>query len=525
MIMLASCGTPPKQLAERIDPHQVPFVPPTLELDARLARYQEQRVQAIEKQDWVSYLRLTEEIWQKSPAEQHPLIEHDSWIILQAVTLEQQEALIQHTDPNIRQWGWLLESRQAQGLNFKRTLADLQQIAPEAIFSQHLIPELIQHYEQLAQGRTFAVLLPFSDRYRAISEQIRAGILKAYWQSDMSHTLLFFDSQDAEHIIETYQEAKNAGADFIIGPLTRPAIQKLAELNPNDIIALNDIDQPSEFWQFNFRNPQEAEQLVKRMEQEGYRHLALLTTDNPSDTRLSHEIQAQWTQYNPFPIRLHSYAQRNANLRTEMNKILNADQSQSRAAFLSRTLEKPIEFFPRTRQDLQAMILIGDDKQVSVLRPQLDYYSLSLPLYGTSLLTPENLYNSTPNRDLKNIAFPTLPATLTKSPLNNALEAFGWDSFLLASYKSLIAPGLRINGTTGILSIAPNQHVLSQLTWAKYRVNGTPEPMFKDKFSPLYFKQPANEVEPRLTDDQIEAIRLELLQEISQPRLDLLPPP
>lgn len=522
--MLSSCGTPPKQ-PERIDPHQVPFVPPTLELDDRLNQYQQQRLQAAAKQDWVSYLRLTEEVWQKSSPEQHPLIELDSWITLQAVTLEQQEALIQHPDRNIRPWGWLLETRQAQGLNFKRALADLQQLAPQAIFSQHLIPELIQYYEQLGQGRTLAVLLPFSERYRAISEQIRAGILKAYWQSDMSHSLLFFDSQDAEHIVETYQKAKNAGADIIIGPLTRPAIQALAELNPNDMIALNEIDQSGSFWQFNFRNPQEAEQLVKRMEHEGYRHLALLTTDNASDTRLSHDIQALWTQNNPFPIRLHSYAQRNANLRTEMNKILNADQSQSRAAFLSRTLEKPIEFFPRTRQDLQAMILIGDDKQVSVLRPQLDYYNLSLPLYGTSLLTPENLHKSPPNRDLKNIAFPTLPATLTSSPLNNALEAFGWDSFLLASNKFLMAPGLVINGTTGTLSIAPNQRVLSQLTWAKYRVNGTPEPLFKDKFSPLYFKQPANKTEPRLTDDQIETIRLELLQEISQPRFDLLPAP
>lgn len=519
ILTLASCSTPklPDEAAVATpDISTQPFTQPVIEIETRLEQLQTQRLAAAARQDWPSYILYTEELWLQSSDNNRILIEQDSWLQLQAVDIATQETLTQHPHPQVKAWGWLLETRQLPGLHFKRALEDLTQITTDLSFNHYLIPQLIAYYDQsLDQGQTIAVLLPFSERLRAVSEQIRAGLLKAYWQSSQKDTLLFYDTEDASNIINLYLSAKQAGADIVIGPLTRTSIEALAELNPTDVIALNDIDQTTEFLQFNYRNAHEIQQLINHLEQEGYQHIAMLTSDAAADTRMAQQIQANWVQSHPFAINHHTYTQRN--LRSEMAKVINADQSQSRAGHLSRTLGKPIEFFARTRQDLEAMILIGDDKQIAVLQPQLDYYLVKLPLYGTSLLTPEKLHQSPPNRDLKNIRFPTLAAALTESPLQNGLEAFGWDSYLLASHRHLLTPGLFINGAMGQHSITANQKVFTRLTWGQYQSNGQLAPLDASKYSPPYFATQVEALGQTLSDEEIEAIRLELLQDITQP--------
>lgn len=521
--ILASCAAPQKTQPPRIDPDQVPFTPPMLDIDSNLEYLQQQRTQAAEQLDWVSYILYTEELWLQSPIEQRALIEQDAWITLQAVNLDEQEQLVHHKMEKVRAWGWLLETRQIKGLNFKRALQDLAQIAPDAAFNQHLIPQLISHYDSLDQNRILAVLLPMSDQFRPVSEQIRAGILKAYWHDQANHTLLFYNTRDFTSIEQAYHHAKSKGAQVVIGPLTREEIEPLANLNANDLIALNDIERPTEFVQMSFRNIYEAEQLALELEKQGYQHVGLLSSDDPANTKLVHQIQARWIKYHPHALNIHSYPRRNPNLRHEMSKMIHADQSQSRAGYLSRTLEKPIEFFPRSRQDLEAIILIGDEKQIAVLRPQFDYFGLNLPLYGTSTLTPETLHHAKLNRDLKQIRFPTMPAVLSETPLDNTLQAFGWDSYQLAIHQPLMTDGLSYNGTMGQHSLTEENRVFTRLTWARFLNNGQIVPLNPDKFSKLHLNPKPIELDEAMTEEQIEKIRQELLEEIIRPRSDLLP--
>lgn len=518
---LISCSTPQKPTPDR---GVVPFEAPTLDLDSRLDRLQQARIETVRKGDWVSYLQYTEAMWEQSSDEQRALIEQDTWITLQAVDLETQQALIDNGASRVSAWGWLLSTRQQQGLNFKRAIEDLQQVMPEASFNQNLIPQLLTHFEKLrTEPRTIAVMLPFSERLGAVSEQIRAGILKAYWQSNQADKLIFFNTKDPADILKQYTSAKQAGADIIIGPLTPEAIQTLADNGATDLIALNDIDQAAPFVQFSYRNQYETQQLIYHLELERYRHIALLTSDNDTDTKMSHQLQSSWSASHEFPLTVQSYPQQNPNLRAEMSKVLNSDASQSRAGHLSRTISQPIEFFPRTRKDLEAMILMGDEKQIAILRPQLDYYLLDLPIYGTSLLTPDKLSNARPNRDLKNIRFPSFPAALSSSPFENGLEAFGWDSFLIATHKHLLAPGLMVHGAMGQHSITQTNKVFTKLTWSRFLNDGQISPLYPDKFMPPYFGQLESDYENTLSPEEMDKIRQDLLDEITQPRFDELP--
>ncbi|MBE0493109.1 MAG: penicillin-binding protein activator [Thiomicrospira sp.] len=519
---LISCTVPPKPIpAER---GVVPFEAPILQLDSRLERLQQARIETAKKADWVSYIQYTEALWEQSTDDQRALILQDTWITLQAVELEAQQALIENGASRVSAWGWLLSSRQQQGLNFKRALEDLQQVIPDASFSQNLIPELLAHFEELrTKPRTIAVMLPFSDRLSAVSEQIRAGILKAYWQSNQNDKLIFFNTKDPTEILHQYNNAKQAGADIIIGPLTPEAIQTLMDNDATDLIALNDIDQAAPFVQFSYRNQYEAQQLIYHLELEHYRHIAVLTSDNETDTKLTHQLQSMWSKSHAFPLTVQSYPQRNPNLRAEMSKVLNADASQSRAGHLSRSINQPIEFFPRTRQDFEAMILMGDEKQIAILQPQLDYYLIDLPIYGSSMLTPDSLSHARPNRDLKNIRFPSFPAALETSPLQNGLEAFGWDSFLIATQKHLLAPGLMVHGAMGQHSITQTNKVFTKLTWSRFLPNGRLVPLYPDKFSPPYFGQLDRGLETSLSKEEMDKIRQDLLDEITQPRFEELP--
>lgn len=518
---LISCSTPPKPVADR---GVIPFEAPILEIETRLERLQQARIDTAKQANWVSYIQYTEALWEQSSDEQRARIEQDSWITLQAVSLEEQQALIENGASRVSAWGWLLSSRQKQGLNFKRSLEDMLDVMPEASFSHNLIPELLAHFEaQGNQPRTIAVMLPFTERLSVVSEQIRAGILKAYWQSNQTDKILFFNVRNPADALDQYKNAKQAGADMIIGPLTPESIQVLSENDIHDVIALNDIGQPTSFVQFSYRNQYEAQQLMHHLELERYRHISLLASDNESDTKLTHQLQAMWSANHAFPLTIQNYPQRNPNLRAEMSKILNADSSQSRAGHLSRTISQPIEFFPRTRQDLEAMILLGDEKQIAILQPQLDYYLLDLPIYGTSLLTPDKLSHADPNRDLKNVRFPTFPAALDTSPLQNGLEAFGWDSFLIATNKHLLSPGLMVHGAMGQHSITSNNKVFTKLTWGRFLSSGKLVPLYPDKFTAPYFGQTQSDFETTLSPEEMEQIRQDLLNEITQPRFDELP--
>jgi outer membrane PBP1 activator LpoA protein len=416
-------------------------------------------------------------------------------------------------------------------------LTDLDTLSPNQryVYAQNLTALLapktlaFSHLEQMLEAwrpkpLNIAVFLPFSERLSAVSERIRAGILKAYWQAGLPHTLQFYDTHNEPDLIALYHQAKQAGADHIIGPLTKTEIEQINQLLPDDLIALNDLDEASFFVQFGFKSQQEVSQIVQHLHCQNHHNLAIISSDTPSDTRLSQELQSRWVNLNHRPIHVHAFKSSNPNLRAELSKVINIDKSQSRAGFLSRSIGKPLEFFPRSRQDLDALILLGDEKHLSVLRPQLEFFDVKLPLYGSSGLTPEQLAFAPVNRDLKQIHLLSYPAALShpKPLLNHILEAFGWDAYLLAQYRPYLTADMKLHGALGTHRITDENEVQTELVWAQYDLRGqlnplqTPQtPFFDTQLDALrrYFME-----KPKQQD--LERLRQELLQEITQPHFE-----
>lgn len=519
VLLLSACGTTPPPAPTPLPPTEQPPRPlPVDELrlsDNTLEALQNKRLLAAQSRQWEAFIDFSRLLWLQSDDEQQANIELDTWNQLQTLNTNEINQLARHHLPSLQEWAWLLQTGQQTGYAYKRELEDLQQLLDQAWFNRHLIPGLLAHYDETHLHPTIAVMLPFSDRYRAVSEQIRAGILKAYWQAGQAHSLLFFDLTENSDVVGVYEQAKQAGAQVIIGPLTRPSIEKLAQHQATNVIALNDLDRPTPFWQFNPRNNQENHHLIQTLQDQNYRHIALLATDR--FLQQANDIQAQWNSTHPFPVQAHVFAENSPNLKAEISKLLQADSSEGRAGYLRRTIGRSLEFFPRTRQDIQAMILIGGEQEMAVIQPQFEYFDLKLPLYGTSSLTPTQLHAGAPNADLKHIQLQTLAAALTPSPLRTRLEAFGWDSYQLARHYDLITPEQIIHSAGGTLSLDQNGRIQTRLVWARYLANGQLVSLAPLDFYP---NPPTN----RETEAQLDSLREELLQEIMQlPGLPIVP--
>ena len=164
--------------------------------------------------------------------------------------------------------------------------------------------------------------------------------------------------------------------------------------------------------------------------------------------------------------------EKKANLRKALASVINEQQSNDRKNNLQWLLRINLSFFPRTRQDLDAVVLLGNTKQLAVFQPQFKFFNLTIPTYSSSKLTPTNLQKNKPNMDLKNISFPTYRAVLINNGLISKLEAFGWDSLTIALNQHLFAPNLCLNsGMSGNLSkdglVYDRQYI-----WAKYNQDG-----------------------------------------------------
>lgn len=522
LTLFAGCAGVPEQ------PQPAPVVEaesqidtPPIKLDSdELTDIASMRQDAKTAQDWIRYIEMSQLLWLQVDEAQQAQLERETWKSLQQASAAQIATLSQHRHEDIAEWGWLLEIEQPQKLNAQRSLQDLYQLAPNAIFNQHLVPELIAENQARFEHSSIAVLLPFSDRFRSVSEQIRAGILKAYWHSGHSHTLTFYDTQDSANIAELYQQAKRDGAERIIGPLTKESLERLAQLPTDNVIALNDLDQATDFIQFNYRNTDELNRLVAQLAEHSYQHLALMSVNSAQPK--ADELMQQWLAQQDFAITQHAYSDTSTNLRAEVNQMFNVVDSQSRAGFLQRTLGRSLSFFPRTRQDFQAIILLGNEDQLGVLQPQLEFYELNLPIYSTSELTPSRLFKAEANPDLKGIKIQTLPAAMVKSELSNSLQAFGWDSYQLAIYHDLInnpQVDLFLNGATGQLRIDPAQRINSELAWGEFNSQGRLQAKKSARFDPRPLPQPSAqlkadaELRQQLLEDIIRPHRPELMIE------------
>lgn len=361
-------------------------------------------------------------------------------------------------------------------------------------------PSQVSQINESPQTTTKKVTLfvPLSGKLADNGEAIRNGFFAAY-QDSLQHgqeeMIITVVDTNNSNVKELYNQAVANGAEFVVGPLTKPEVEQIATLGnlPVPTLALNTTDnyfknKTPNLYQFGLSSRDEAIQITQRAWDRQLRQALIIAPDNTRGQSLAMTLNDSWHYFGgkvKSTIMYTNMASANKQLQT----ILNINMSKD-----TKNHEK---FEPYTGNDIDVIFLIASPEQGRQINPLIKFYlNPNIPVYSIS-----EIYSGTPSpnldMDLEGITFCDMPWILQAGNLsepllsiqnklidsfggaykiNNRLYALGVDAYyLMVNFNDLSsASKISFSGATGVLSIDQYQHVYRSLSFAKMH-NGVPE--------------------------------------------------
>jgi outer membrane PBP1 activator LpoA protein len=354
---------------------------------------------------------------------------------------------------------------------------------------------------QLPPGAHVAVLLPVTGRNAAAAAQVRDGLLAGYYATPAGArpSLRVYDTATTS-IVEALNEASRAGAEFVIGPLTREEVVAAADAPGRrpPVLALNflapEAATPQGFYQFALSPEDEARLTARRALADGRRRAVALVPEGDWGTRVLNAFRAEFEAGGGQVLDAVPFAPARNDYSDSIQAALRLRDSRARQKRLEGVLGTTLAFQPRRRGDVDLLFTPAPSTAARQLRPQLRFhFAGDIPAYATSDAYEPGLAG---NADLEGLLFPDMPWMLgtpgAAERLRNTtveawgqdvrgrgrLYAFGYDAWLL--YQALrganggaMSP---VEGATGRLSLDAERRVRRDLEWAQIR-NGLPRPL------------------------------------------------
>ncbi len=353
-----------------------------------------------------------------------------------------------------------------------------------------------------------ALLLPLRGVLREAAAAVRDGFMTAWYHSGHYQPLLRVYEANSLNIDQAYAQALTEGADFIVGPLEKQALTRLAAANrlTAPTLALNRIEVVPEaarrtpdallptLMQFSLSPEDEARQAAARAYTDGYDRALVIVPDDSWGQRLAGAFRDSWTAAGAVILETVNYDPRNNDYAGPVKQALNIDASEVRIQTLRRVLGRSLESRPRWRQDADVVFMAAFPADARQIVPQLRFYQAGrLPVYATSHIFTGNV-NPQADADMEGVIFPDLPWVLAADTQTQALRAQVNDNFQAAAsaYLRLYALGTdafnlipqlarlayedeaSFSGATGRLSMSADGVITRTLPWGKI-VNGRPE--------------------------------------------------
>lgn len=299
-----------------------------------------------------------------------------------------------------------------------------------------------------------AALLPLKSKtFLRYAEAVRRGIAAAATaEVDRPNTLpvvVYPTGDDAKEVVDTYDLAIRRGARFVIGPLTKNAVQAVAKSYAVSVPTLalsvpdGDFTLPDGLYAFGIQMEAEARQVARVAASTGKRRVAIFVSDNALSKRVGQAFAEEWARSGRLVVDQYTHTTDAARLKRIRDAI--------------------------AAGQVDVIFFALDGPKARQIRP---YLGKTLPAFGTSqIYSPES--HVLGQHDLNGIVFvdmpwlvsPDHPAVMTyeRQPGNAAtfeLERFyalGIDAWRLAhtlldgSYNDM---GM-LDGVSGYLSPGP----------------------------------------------------------------------
>ncbi len=355
----------------------------------------------------------------------------------------------------------------------------------------------------IGQPTQIALILPLSGVYAGHATSLRDGFLAAYYAEQLHHeTSTRIRIYDTQSNSDAYNTAVIDGAEFIVGPLSKKAVNTLINRAPKTLpvptLTLNYSETtdklPNNLYQFGLSPEDEARQIADRAWMDGHTRAIAFVPQTDWGKRTFDAFNQRWQELGGIIAEKATYASKDNDFSGPLRSILNLNESAQRKKQLNNLLQRTIKFEPRRRQDVDFVFLAASPRQARLIRPQFKFhYAADLPIYATS-----RVYEGTPNpaadRDMNDIIFCDTPWTLgaitpTSEVYNAAtalwpqqtankgrLYALGSDAFHVITELNRLqsAPHEQYQGETGILSMDENNQIHRKLVCARF-VSGIPK--------------------------------------------------
>ncbi|MGR4067724.1 penicillin-binding protein activator [Billgrantia sp. C5P2] len=330
--------------------------------------------------------------------------------------------------------------------------------------------------------RHIAVFLPDNGPLSGVAESIRTGIRIHHLNSVERNggvRLSFLDASQG-NLDALYTEARNIGAQVVIGPLDKDQVSELEARDsvPLPTLALNygagSSNQAEGLFQFGLSAEDEARQVARRAYEDGHRRSALLVPNNEWGARVGRAFEEEW--------------------RNRDGTITNAVAYDPRGS----ATESTRRVLSGGRPDM--LFLLALPSYARQVPPTLDYYNAAnLPIYATS-----HLYEGRPqpllDHDLDEVNFVDIPWQIPDAavggvealpylasfeelhrdadPSTFRLMAMGVDAYELARRlpQFQLLPESEMFGATGLLVPGRDGRIERRLPWARFE-RGVPRPI------------------------------------------------
>ncbi len=359
-----------------------------------------------------------------------------------------------------------------------------------------------------------ALILPLNNRFAKAASAIRDGFLAAYYAQPANtegpsvivpSIRIYDEGESPENIDFAYTQAVSDGAEFVVGPLNKEAVNQLARQDelPVPVLALNFSEQhsseqpehlPANLFQISLSPEQEARQVAEHAWLDGHSRAAIITPATTWGTRVAKAFTERWLQLDGRVVEKQTYDAKKSDYSLPIRLLLNVDSSEIRKKNLRRTLGQKVEFIPRRRQDIDFIFMAASSRQARLIKPQLRFHHApKIPVYATS-----HSYGGTVNkdmdRDMDGVLFSDMPWTIANNEIDNSLKsslrknwperikrfsrlyALGIDAYHIISQLNTLRRN-RANyfeGKTGDLSLDVNNRLQRRLTWARFE-RGIPQ--------------------------------------------------
>ncbi|MEP7246688.1 MAG: penicillin-binding protein activator, partial [Gammaproteobacteria bacterium] len=345
-----------------------------------------------------------------------------------------------------------------------------------------------------------ALLLPLSGRAASAGASVRDGFMTAYYQTPMGQRprLRVFDTAQVS-AAEAISRAREEGAEFIIGPLTREEVTAAADLGDArpPILALNFLAAeragPAGFYQFALSPEEEARQVARRMIADERRRGVAVVPEGEWGTRVLAAFRQELEANGGTLVADVALDSTRTDWADEITQVLRISDSRARYKRLESVLGTKLVFEPRRRADIDFIFAPAPAATARLVRPQLRFhFAGDVATYATS-----DAFEPDPraNEDMEGLIFPDMPWMLgsglsesvrsvareawpSGGPRRNRLFAFGFDAFRLANALRSAGPGgtVNVDGLTGKLTIDSERRVHRELEWAQLH-NGQNRPL------------------------------------------------